>query len=150
MCRRLIGFRVAVTGGIVRRDNDSRIRARLTWAMPHDDLVRFAIDKKLMDVEYLALGNEISTVLEKPTVFDVIGEVDVSEGETIFNIMQWDSENAGVAMKMWYAGQATGFISDFVFRGVFAAQYYCDFPALPFLQIGMETVGTFWVKIDDR
>lgn len=150
MCRRLSGFRVAVTGGIVRRDDESRIRARLTWSMPHDELVRFAIDKKLMDVEYLALGNEISAVCETPTVFDVIGEVEVSEGETLFNIMHWDTESAGVAMKMRYAGQATGYISDFVFRGAFTAQYYCDFPALPLLQIGMETVGTFRVKIDDR
>ena len=118
--------------------------------MPHDELVRFAIDKKLMDVEYLALGNEISAVRETPTVFDVIGEVEVLEGETLFNIMQWDTESAGVAMKMRYAGQMTGYISDFVFRGAFTGQYYCDFPALPLLQIGMETVGTFCVKIDDR
>jgi hypothetical protein len=150
MCRRLSGFRVAITGGIVRRDNESRIRARLTWSMPHDKLVKFAIDKKLMEVEYLALGDEISSVRETPTVFDVVGEVEVSEGETIFNLMQWETESAGVAMRMRYAGQATGYISDFVFRGAFTAQYYCDYPALPLLQFGMETVGTFRVEIDNR
>jgi hypothetical protein len=26
--------------------------------MPHDELLRFAIDKKLMDVEYIALGDQ--------------------------------------------------------------------------------------------
>jgi hypothetical protein len=150
MCRRLSGFRVSVTGGIVRRDDESRIRARLTWSMPHDEMVRFAIDKKLMDVEYLALSDQISTVRETPTVFDVIGEVEVSKGETLFNLMQWDTESAGVAMRMRYAGQATGYILDFVFRGAFTAQYYCDFPALPLLQFGMETVGTFRVEISDR
>lgn len=150
MCRRLSGFRVTVTGGTVHRDDGSRIRAKLTWSMPHDELVRFAIDKKLMDVEYLALGDQISAVRESPTVFDVIGEVEVKEGETLFNLMQWDSENAGVAMKMRYTGQATGYIADYVFQGAFTAQYYCDFPALPFLQVSMETVGTFRIEIDDR
>jgi hypothetical protein len=60
--------------------------------MPHDELVRFAIDKKLMEVEYLALAEQISAVRETPTVFDVIGEVEVKEGETLFNLMQWGSE----------------------------------------------------------
>jgi len=150
MCRRLSGFHVTVTGGTVWRDHGSRIRARLTWSMPHDELVRFAIDKKLMDVEYLALGDQISAVREAPTVFDVIGEVEVKEGETLFNLMQWDTESAGVAMRMRYTGQATGYIADYAFHGAFSAQYYCDFPASPLLQLSMETVGTFRVEIDDR
>lgn len=150
MCRRLSGFRVAVTGGTVCRDHGSRIRARLTWSMPHDELVRFAIDKRLMDVEYLALSDHISAVREAPTVFDVIGEVEVKEGETLFNLLQWDTESAGVAMKMRYTGQATGYIADHVLHGAFSAQYYCDFPTLPLLQLGMETIGMFRVEVDDR
>jgi hypothetical protein len=62
--------------------------------MPHEELLRFALDKKLMDVEYLALGDAISTVPESPTVFDVIGDIEVSEGETLFNIAEWD-HNSG-------------------------------------------------------
>src|SRR5205823_437070 len=131
MCRRLCGFRVAVTDGVVGRDETSRIRARLTWSMPHDDLVRFAIDKRLMDVEYLALSDQISTDPECPTVFDVVGNVEVKQGEPIFNIMQWDTETAGISMKMRYTGKATGYIADFVFQGSFGAQYYCDLPAMP-------------------
>lgn len=150
MGRRLSGFCVAVTGGTMRRDDMSRIRARLQWSMPHDDLIRFAIDKKLMDVEYLALGDEISTARDAPTVFDVIGEVEVKEGETLYNLMQWDTERAGVAMKMRYSGRATGYIADYVFQGAFTANYYCDFPALPLLRLDMEIVGTFHVEIDGR
>jgi hypothetical protein len=52
--------------------------------MPHDEMLRFAIDKKLMDVEFLALGDHIAAIREAPTVFDVIGEVEVKEGETLF------------------------------------------------------------------
>jgi hypothetical protein len=150
MCRRLSGLRVAITGGTVHRDERSRIRARLTWSMPHDELVRFAIDKKLMDVEYLALGDQISTARDAPTVFDVIGEVEVQKGETLFNLMQWDKESAGVTIKMRYSGRATGFIADNIFRGTFTANYYCDFPALPSLRLEMETAGTFRVEIDNR
>jgi hypothetical protein len=103
-----------------------------------------------MDVEYIALGDQISAVRETPTVFDVIGEVEVKEGETLFNLMQWDTENAGGAMKMRYAGQATGFIADYVFQGTFTAQYHCDFPAVPLLELDMETVATFRIEIDSR
>ena len=67
--------------------------------MPHDEMVRFAIDKKLMDVEYLALSDQISTNAECPTVFDVIENVEVEEGEPVFNMMQWDTENAGVSRR---------------------------------------------------
>jgi hypothetical protein len=118
--------------------------------MPHDELVRFAINKKLMDVEYLALGDQISTSPEVPTAFDVIGEVDVAQGESLFNLIQWDTESAGVSMKMRYAGRATGYIANHVFMGAFNAQYYCDFPALPSLQFDMEAEGTFRLEIDNR
>ena len=62
----------------------------------------------------------------------------------------WDTESAGVAIKMRYFGRATGFIADFVFQGTFTANYDCDFPALPSLWLDMETVGTFRVEIDNR
>lgn len=85
---------------------------------------------------------------ETPTVFDVIGEVEVKEGETLFNVMQWGSETAGIAMKMRYAGQATGYIADYIFQGALSAQYYCTFPTAPLLQLDMNTVGTFSVEVE--
>ncbi len=118
--------------------------------MPHDELVKFAIDKKLMDVEYLALSDQISTDPEYPTVFDVICNVEVQEGEPIFDMMQWEAQTAGVSMKMRYTGTATGYVSDFVFQGSFKAQYYCDIPAIPSLKIQMETEGTFRIEIDGQ
>jgi hypothetical protein len=150
MCRRLRGLCLTVTGGTVRRDDRSRIRATLTWSMPHDEMVRFAVDKKLMDAEYLALGDQISAVREAPTVFDVIGEVEVQKGETLFNLIQWDTEIAGVAMKMRYSGRATGYIADYVFQGAFTANHYCEFPAMPSVRFVMWTEGTFRVEIDNR
>lgn len=150
ICRRMTGFRTTVTGGSVRRDEGSRIRAKLACAMPHDELVRFAMDKNLMNIEYLALSDQISAVPEVPTVFDVIGQVEIQKGEILFDIMRWDTEIAGLAMKMRYTGRGTGYIADYVFQGSFDAQYYCDFPAVPLLQINMEIAGTFRIEIDNR
>lgn len=146
--RRMQGLRLTVTGGFVMRDDTSRIRARLTWSLPHDDLLQFVIDKRLMDLEYLALGDQISADRELPTVFDMIGSVDVNAGEQLFDIVRWETQTAGLPMKMRYTGTATGFIDDFVFRGAFDAKYYCDTPAAPGFKIQMETGGTFHIEVD--
>lgn len=150
VCRRLKGLRSTVTGGLVRRDESGRVRARLTWSMPHDELLKFALDKKLMDLEYLALDGQISGTGNSPTAFDVIGELEVKEGETIFNLVRWDTETAGRAIKVNLSGRATGYIEDYVFRGVFSSHHYCSFPGLPGLQLGMESQGTFRIDIDSR
>ena len=150
MCRRLSGMRIAITGGDVYRDSESRIRAKLQWSMPHDEMLRFALDKKLMDVEYVALTDEISTDPEAPSVFDVIGDVEVRQGETLFDIASWETSTAGISMRMRYTGRAVGFFEENVFRGVFSAHYYCQPPSLPMFRMEMETVGTFEIVVDDR
>jgi hypothetical protein len=118
--------------------------------MPHDEMLKFAIDKKLMDVEYVALADEISTDADAPSVFDVVGDVEVREGETLFNIASWETSTAGVSMRMSYAGRATGFFDANVFRGVFSAHYYCQSASLAMFQMEMETVGAFEIVVDDR
>ena len=149
-CRRLDGLRIAITGGTVYRDSDSRIRAKLQWSMPHDELLRFALDKKLMDVEYIALTDEISTDPDAPSVFDVIGAVEVSEGETLFSIATWETTTAGVSIRMRYTGRAVGFFEKNVFRGVFSAHYYCEAPLLPMFRMELETEGGFEVVVGER
>lgn len=150
MYRRLAGLRIAITGGTLYRDSDSRIRAKLQWSMPHDEMLKFAIDKKLMDVEYVALADEISIDPDAPSVFDVIGDVVVKEGETLFNIATWEASTAGVSMRMRYTGRAVGFFEKDVFRGVFSAHYYCEPPQFPMFRMEMETVGAFEVVVDER
>jgi hypothetical protein len=148
--RRLRGYRISVTGGSVWRDDQSRIRAKLTWSQPHDELLRFAIDKKLMDVEYIALADHISADPDAPTVFDVVGEVEVKERETLFNLVQWDTMVAGLPMKGRYTGRATGYIKNDVFQGTFDTHQYYDFPSLPSLRLEAEIEGTFQIKVDPR
>ena len=70
----LLELRTEITGGNVWRDSDNRIKATLEWAMPHKDLLQFAVDKKLLEVEYVALSQNLSTDPANPTVFDVIGD----------------------------------------------------------------------------
>jgi hypothetical protein len=150
MCRRLSGLRIAITGGTVYRDSGSRIRAKLQWSTPHDEMLRFALDKRLMDVEYVALSDEISIDPAAPSVFDVIGNVNVTQGETLFNIATWETTTAGISMRMRYTGRAVGFFEENMFRGVFSAHYYCDPPLLPMFRMEMETAGAFEVIVDER
>lgn len=148
--RRMLGFRTDITGGRVWRDSDHRIKATLEWSMPHEELFRFAQDKRLLEVEYVALSQTLSSNPNSPTVFDVVGDVRVEKGEPIFDIVRWDTDFAGAAMRMSYRGQATGYVEGMVFRGDFQAEYECSFPVLPELQISMYVVGHFEVRIDDR
>lgn len=150
LCQRMIGFRTDVTGGRVWRDDSSRIKAKLVWAIPHDELLQFTLDKRLLDAEYIALSKEISSDPMKPTTFDVVGDVEIDEGETLFDILKWDTVVAGIAMSMSYQGQATGCIVEGVFRGDFQAEYQCTFPTALALQISMYTSGQFQVVLDDR
>ncbi|MEO7478867.1 MAG: hypothetical protein ABIT64_06525, partial [Lysobacteraceae bacterium] len=76
--------------------------------------------------------------------------VEVTQGETLFNMLEWETQIAGLAMKMSYAGQATGYIAENTFQGVFSAQYYCDFPETGRLKMFIETTGSFRVQIDNR
>jgi hypothetical protein len=149
-CRRLIGWRAAITGGSVHRNEASRILARLNWASSNDELHQFAIDKKLMDMEYVALSQQISSDPENPTVFDNIGEVQVDKGERLFSILKWESTTAGIAMNMQIVGRATGYIQDFVFQGAFAVCQYCRTPLNPAFQLVTESEGTFRVEFDRR
>ena len=139
-----------MTGGEVRRDEQSRIRAKLVWAMLHDELLRFALDKRLMDVEYMALAEQISADIERPTVFDVVGEIKVDAGEAMFDVVRWRTETAGLAMQMRYHGQATGFIDESTFKGTYEARYESSFPLLPGMRMEMRISGDFNVQIDSR
>lgn len=148
MRRRLSGFQVAITGGSVWRDESSRVRAKLAWAMPHDELLRFALDKNLLNVEYVALSDRISPDPNAPTIFDVVGTISISAGERIYDVFQWRSQTAGVASHMIYQGQATGYINGGTFQGRYIATYLCTYPLIPALELQINLAGTFVVELD--
>jgi len=150
MCRRLSSFRSTITGGRIWRDNSSRIIAKLTWESPHEVMLKFAQEKNLMDIEYVSLDETISSDPASPTVFDVFGSVSVSEGETLFDIVRWDTQSAGIAMSMNYRGQAMGYLKERIFSGRFQAEYEQNFPAAPMIRMNMYAMGVFEVVLDDR
>ena len=117
--------------------------------MPHDELVRFAIDKG-MDVEYVALGEQISSAPLSPTVFDVVGEIEVKRGETLFNLAQWERQSSGATTNLSYSGRATGYIRDSVFQGTFCATHRFRFPDVPDLELELQTVGTLNIQLEAR
>ena len=150
ICRRLSTLRSTITGGVVWRDDASRIKAKLDLAFPHDQLLHFARDKNLLNAEFISLSEKISSDPENPTVFDVISNVSVSEGEMLFDIVRWDTQIAGIALSMTYRGQATGYIKDKIFCGLFQAEYESTVPSMPEFFMNMYGLGTFEVTLGRR
>jgi hypothetical protein len=148
LCRRMRGWRSHIIGGKVWRDDHSRIKAKLQWTAPHDDMLRFAQDKGLMDIEYVSLSSRISSDPDSPTVFDAVAGVSVKRGETLFDIRRWETQVAGAAAAMSYRGQAVGYIKDGVFGGAFRADYEMRFPAAPMLVIDIAAAGEFSLIVD--
>jgi hypothetical protein len=146
----MCGYRANITAGRVWRDERSRIRARLDWSLPHDAMLQFVRDKKLMDAEYVALDEIVSSDPANPTAFDVTGSVQVSEGEVLFDILRWESQIAGLPASMTYRGQATGHMKDNAFLGSFQAEYEATCPFLLELRLNMYALGTFEVALDPR
>jgi len=149
-CRRLSSFRSIVTGGRVWRDDNSRIRTKLTWGQPHDLMLQFAQEKNLMDIEYVSLSETISTDPATPTVFDVVGGVNISKGETLFDIVRWDTKLAGIDTTMNFRGQALGYLEGANFSGQFQAVYESYSPAVPLFSINMYGMGTFELELDNK
>jgi hypothetical protein len=151
LARRMTGFKSIITGGKVWRDEaTSRIKAKLAWNPPHDELLRFAQDKKLLDVEHVSLDPVVSADPDRPTVFDVVGSVRIKEGELLFDQFRWNTRVAEIESEMTYRGQAVGIIKGARFTGTFLAEYESTFASEPGLRIMMTGVGTFEIHLDGR
>jgi len=150
-CRRLTGYRANIIGGSMWRDDTSRIKARLEWSVPNDDVLQFALDKHLMDAEYISLQEDISSNPENPTMFDMIGQIRVQKGEAVFDIVKWKKQEAGIEVSMTYHGQASGYLRDGVFIGLFQYECASTFPGLgvPF-EMSMYGLGEFEIILDTR
>ena len=130
------------------RDETSRIKAKLMWAVPHDELLKFAQDKKLMDAEYISFDQTISNDPASPTFFDVAGGVNVNQGEKLFDILRWETQVAGIAISMNYRGQALGHIEGNRFHGNFQVEYEAQIPRFPLFSLNMYGSGNFEVFLE--
>jgi hypothetical protein len=151
MARRMTGFKSIITGGKVWRDEaTSRIIAKLVWNPPHDELLKFAQDKKLLDIEYVSLDPVVSADPERPTVFDVVGAIRVKQGELLFDHLRWSTVVAQIESAMSYRGQGAGIMKDGRFTGTFLMEHQSTFPAVPGLVILMTGAGSFDVHLDPK
>jgi hypothetical protein len=147
--RRMTNYRSIITGGKIWRDDTSRIKAKLDWNAPHDEMLRFVQEKKVM-AEFVSLDPVVSADPERPTVFDVVGSVRVKEDETLFDHHRWTTVVTTIETTMTYRGQGVGIIKDGMFVGSFLTEYESTFPAMPGRCLTMTGVGTFEMHLDGR
>ncbi|MGX1163801.1 hypothetical protein AB7M16_000067 [Bradyrhizobium sp. USDA 372] len=134
-CRRLSGLRVSAVGGQIWRDDHSRIVARLDWNFPNDSLKQFAETKQFLNMEYVCLTSTLSENPLEPSIFHVIGDLEVAEGDHLFDLATWSTQVAGLDAVIAYSGQATGYLASGVFEGIVEAKYETTFPAMPAVRI---------------
>jgi hypothetical protein len=147
LCRRMSGLRVSATGGWIRRDEQSRIVARLEWAFPHEDLKKFAERNQIAEMEYICLTPTLSEDPIKPSIFHVAGQLRINAGEGLFDTATWRTKIADLDAIMAYGGQATGFLDSGTFRGTVEAKYEMSFPDIPGLQVTQLGTGTLELTV---
>lgn len=150
MCRRMSGYVSTVTGGRVWRGEDSRIRAKLDWTAPHQEMLQQAKDKGLMDFEYVALSDRLSLDREHPTSFDVVGAVRYQPGDQAFDLVKWRSETVGFTTDLELRGQAVGYLNGNEFAGEMQAEYEISLPMAPNIVVSVYAQGSFRIEIDPR
>ncbi len=147
LCGLFNGLQVTITGGTISRDEQSRIRAKPTWALPNKSMYQHALDKQLLDMEYLALGQRISENPEAPTLFEIVGAIKIEAGEQIYDLRRWRVETAGVDVLMEYQGQVAGYLADHIFKGTVSSMYLCTYPNFPQLQVQVSLEGMLSIEL---
>jgi hypothetical protein len=149
MTSRFIGLRSPIAGGKIWRDSTSRIVAKLQSLTLHPDMAKFANEKGLMDIEYVCLDEKISSDPMSPSIFDVVGSIEVQKGERLFDMIRWQKTESGIDVRMSFRGQAAGYLSGNVFAGRFQSEYELMYPGRP-LELTMFGTGVFEVVVDPR
>ena len=142
-CRRMSGLRVNAIGGKISRDIQSRVKVQLEWALPHDQLMDFAVQKQISQMEYVSLSPTISHDKEDPTIFHVVGKIRIDARDALFDMATWKTAISGLDATMAYSGQATRFLDENVFKGAAEARYEISFPLIPHLRIVQTGTGIF-------
>lgn len=146
---RLVGMVSGVSGGMIWRDDASRIRAKLKWVLPHKALTSFMQASKIEDFEYVCLDNVVSDNLEKPSVFEVLGAFRLEVGQPIFSVIRWSSQIMQLPVESTVHGQAAGFLFEDKFAGMATMQQTMRLPVLA-APISFRSEFRFSVKVDTR
>jgi hypothetical protein len=146
-CRRMSGLRVSASGGWIKRDEKSRIIAKLEWVFPNDDLRKFAERKQIAEMEYVCLTSTLSEDPLVPSIFHIVGKINIDAGDSLFDMATWTTKLAGIDAVLAYGGQATGFLAAGVFQGTVEAKYEIVFPAMPALRIIQTGIGKLELSV---
>lgn len=147
LCRRLIGFQSDITKGKVHRTGEGRIIAEFEWTAPHAQLQKFAFEKNLMKYKYVCLDEAISTDENNPTTFDFCSEMSIEEGDELFDIVAWETRVNELAQVMTISGQATGYLKDEVFCGLYESLHIMKSPLMPEYSIEVLVEGSFEIYL---
>jgi Type I restriction enzyme R protein N terminus (HSDR_N) len=146
----LIGRRTNIIGGEIWRDADSRIKARLEWDAPHEEMLGFIKDKNFNMFEFVCLTSEISQTCISPSLFDITANINISESESIFDPITCKTNLANTDLEMAYSGQCIGYLEGKNFKGEHVVCYDVKIPNFPQLKGEMIVKGNFNVEVDDR
>lgn len=147
--KRLVGTIASVKGGMIWRDDASRIRARLKWNLPHEGLASFMQQSKMEDWEYVCLDDVVSDDPEKPSVFEVLGAFRLEAGQPVFNVLRWSSVVMQLPVETTVHGQAAGFLLSDTFGGIARMEQIMRIPMIP-APISFHSEFKFSLKVDTR
>jgi hypothetical protein len=115
---KIVGMRSTIKHGRVWRDEASRIRVRLSWHPPHEDMKPLLEAARLDDFEYVCLGETISTNAENPSVFDILAAFELRQGQVAYDLLQWKTQVLGFDTSVAIQGQATGYLEGIQLAGI--------------------------------
>lgn len=119
----LNGHKGNILGGSVRRDSNARIVAKLEFGTDREELAKFAMQKGLLDVEYICLDNHISTDPASPSTFDIVGGYKTEVGEPVYDVIHRQTLEMGFPQSISYTGSAVGSLKDEAFIGTFSMRF---------------------------
>jgi len=116
------GMQSSVSSGVVERGADGTPIARLIWNSPYAQLGKFVDDKRLNEINYVCLDQEISSDEEQPSTFDFFATVEVDHGEELYDLVKHEVLIMELPASLEMRGQAIGYIDGRSLEGVFQTE----------------------------
>jgi hypothetical protein len=136
------GMVMTITNGVIARDEDNSIRARVCTQVPYEKLQKLNEQLGLHEFTLFTTDKEISTSPENPTTLLGQNRIVFPKGMICLNIQTWEDTALPIDVTTETTTTAVGFLSGNTFIGEFTAHMrYVEIP----MQI--ELSGNFSVEI---
>lgn len=143
------GFQLQISGGRIERSEAGAIVAVADWKAPYKQMDDFLKIKGLNQLQYVCLDPEISSDPERPSMFDVVMNLQMEEGEQVFDMMRREFIAYGLPAVAEMRGYALGYIDGRSFLGEFKQDTTVTM-TMPFggrVVIVNKMEGTFEVRV---